>query len=422
MRRAVGLAVVVAAVAGLAVGWRWMGDVGRPDSAVPLYRVDVGRFERKIVADGNLEATDATVLGPPAESRSAQKIAWLAPDGSRVEEGDVVIRFDPTEMEDNLRNGRHDQATADTKIERQESLDVGKRHALDVDARMAGLELDYANEFRSRDRTIFSRSEIVESEIDRELAGEKKTHSEESEQIHAELAAAELELLAIERRKAEIKVSQAEEGLQKLEVRAPHAGIFVLKQFWNGLPEVGQTVWGGQPLAEIPKMDKMKARVFVLEADAGGLEVGVPATLTVDAFPGREWTAKVTQVDALAQRRNRRVPVQYFGVTLELDETDPDLMKPGGRVQAELMLDAADEVIAIPRQAVCEEEGEKVVYRRRGAVFEAVPVELGAASLGRVVVTSGLDAGDVIALRDPDVASGSDEEASTSSAPLGAGS
>jgi multidrug resistance efflux pump len=398
-------------------------SLGSPLAGVPTFEVARGGFIHRVHADGNLRAVEATLLGPPPEVDMALKIAWLAPDGSFVHEGEVVIRFDPTEMEENLRSGQHDRDAADSRITRRETLEESSKHALEVDAHVAGLELDYAREFQSKDTQIFSRVEIIESEIDEDLATERKSHAEEAGGTHSALAASELELLAIEKRKAQIKIDQARRGLERLEVRAPHDGTFVLKQHWSGVPEVGQTVWGGQPLAEIPRLEQIEARVFVLEADAGGLEPGLPATVMVDAFPERTWQAKVAQVDTLAERRNHRVPVQYFGVTLALETTDLERMKPGGRVQAVITMAELDDAVWIPRQAVFERDGARVAYVARAGAFEPVELALGQASLGRVVVERGLEPGQRIALRDPlrpagAAAEATREERGRSSGPL----
>jgi hypothetical protein len=50
-----------------------------------------------------------------------------------------------------------------------------------------------------------------------------------------------------------------------------------------------------------------------------------------------------------------------------------------------------------------------VVYRWRRRGFETVEVELGPAALGRVVVLSGLEDGDRIAMRDPTRTADEDE-------------
>jgi multidrug efflux pump subunit AcrA (membrane-fusion protein) len=83
-------------------------------------------------------------------------------------------------------------------------------------------------------------------------------------------------------------------------------------------------------------------------------------------------------------------------------------------VHATLTLDRRS-AIAVPRQAVFEKAGKTIVYRRGEHGFAPVAIELGAATPGRVAITSGLAEGDVIATRDPTqaldqpVASGSGE-------------
>jgi len=404
MSRRIAVSVSLAAVALVAIAfaaWTALGAFGPEPTDVPTIEARQGPFVRRVWADGNLEAAEATTLGPPPMVREPMRIAWLATDGTAVAAGDVVIRFDPTDMEEQLRQGRNDEATAESRIEQTSVRQEGAARNLERDARMAAVELDYAREFHSRDEQIFSRIEIVESEIDQALATERKAFAETELAIRGDLARVELELLALERRKAELQIDRAAKNLQQLEVRAPHAGIFTLKETWGRIPEVGQVVWGGNAVAEIPRLDEMQAKVYVLEADAGGLAPGIPARVWLDAHPDRVQDATVASVDALAQPRNRRVPVQYFAVVLALPETDPGSMKPGQRVQATLVLDEREDALTVPRQAVFEHEGETVVWVRRGEGFEPVPVELGPSGLGLQVIESGLEAGARVALRDP---------------------
>jgi HlyD family secretion protein len=139
------------------------------------------------------------------------------------------------------------------------------------------------------------------------------------------------------------------------------------------------------------------------------LTPGLPASVTVEAHPAIAYKAKIKKVDTLAKRRTGWIPVQYFGATLELDVTDPAVMKPGQRVRAILALDARPDAFSVPRNAIFEKNGKKVVYKRSGVEFTAVEVTLGPAAVGRVVVEKGLAAGDEVALRDPTSAAEDDE-------------
>jgi len=154
----------------------------------------------------------------------------------------------------------------------------------------------------------------------------------------------------------------------------------------------------------------MQAEVYVLEADAGGLKPGRPATLTVESAFGVSYPARISRVDALAKPRVPGSPVQYFAVVLALDKTDPRVMKPGQRVQAVLRLDEKKGALLAPRQAVFDREGRTVVFRRKaGGGFDPVAVKLGPSTMGRVVVESGIKKGDVLAMRDPTRPAGTPE-------------
>ncbi|HEX6178739.1 MAG TPA: HlyD family efflux transporter periplasmic adaptor subunit, partial [Thermoanaerobaculia bacterium] len=152
---------------------------------------------------------------------------------------------------------------------------------------------------------------------------------------------------------------------------------------------------------EIPELNEMKAEVFVLEADAAGLAADQKATVWLESDPGVKYAGKVSSLDKLARPRMRGVPVQYFGVTVSLDRTDTKKMKPGARVRAVLEVENLESAFAIPRQAMFEKDGKKIVYRRRNGSFEPVEVTISSSSAGRVVVTKGLEKGDELALQDP---------------------
>jgi multidrug efflux pump subunit AcrA (membrane-fusion protein) len=360
------------------------------------------------------------VLAAPIAIEMPVKIAWLADDGSQVKEGEVVVRFDPTDFEKELADGQADRSSAESKVQQATVTAESTLKNLDRDADMAGLELEYAREFQSKDVDIYSRTEIIESEIDETLATERKAHAEDSRGIHQQLSQVELDLLDIEKRKAQLTIDKANTGLESLELIAPHDGIFVLEERWDGPMTVGAMIWRGNPVAEIPKLDKMEAKVYVLEADAGGLEEGLSAKVRLEAYPEQVYDATVKQVDALPSRRVRWSPVQYFAIKLELEETDPETMKPGGRVVATLTFEEHAGVLTVPREALFDVEGKKVVYRKSGGGFSPVEVVVGPSALGRIVIEEGLSEGDKVALRDPTRPAGDEsDEGEGSSGPAG---
>jgi len=378
-------------------------SAGDAATSVPSVEVVEEKFIRRVTAEGNLKAVEATPITPPVPRGRPRpmKIAWMAPDGSRVAAGEVVMRFDATDYQRQLKDGDADRAAADAKLSREQLQASAAEDNREASARMAEAELDKTRKFQPKDEEIFSRHEIIESSIDEHLSKAKMEHAREAEAIEKKLTRSKLALLQVERKKAELNIQQARAGLEAIEVKAPHAGILVFQRDWRGeLPHEGEQVWPGQTVAEIPILSEMEAQVYVLEVDGGGLEPGIPARVALESRPDVEVEAKVKQVDDLAQPRIPDLPVQYFAMTLSLSKTDEATMKPGQRVRATLVLDK-DAALVVPRQAVVEKAGANLVYRLDGGTFRPVEVELGASTPGRVVIEKGLKEGDQVALRDP---------------------
>ena len=394
--------ILVAAIAAFALGAAVWAPWFRGGSAVPTAVVEPAPFERRVVAEGNLEAAEATPVTAPVEAQGQLKIAWLVPDGSRVAKGDVVVRFDPTDMQRGLADGESERAAADSRIAGTKATTGGEIRNLERDGGLAREELAAADRYRVEDPDIFSRQEIIRSELDRTVLSKRIETSDAVRTVRQSAAQVDLDLLGIDRRKAGIAIDRAKKGLDALEIEAPHDGLLVYQRDWRGeIKKIGDTVWPGEPVARIPNLQTMEARVFVLEADAGGLAAGIKAKVTVEAHPDTVFAASIKKVDTLAKRRAGWVPIQYFGTTLSFERGDPAIMKPGQRVRAVLVLDARQDALSVPRNAVFEKNGKKIVYRKNGRGFDPVEVTLGPAAVGRVIVESGIAGGDVIALRDP---------------------
>lgn len=400
--------LVVVAVVGVALN-RTMGS----PTQVATLEVQPIRYVRKITTEGQLAAVRDTPLTATVNRTGRYQVAWLIPEGTRVAAGDVVARFDPAEFERELADGMAEERIARARLAKAEAERQGTLLNLARDAELSDRELEVATRFQATDVSLYSKTEIIEAAIDAELARQRSQHATRNKVIRDQHSRADLELLDIERRKAELRVDQATEGLRGLEVVAPHAGIVIYDRDWAGNTiQVGEFVWSGRVLGRLPDLSEMQAEVFVLEADAGGLSEGLQATVVVEAHPETSYRATVKSVDPVAQQRHQS-PVQYFRTILTLGRTEVGTMKPGQTVRAEITLAEFDQAIAIPRQAVAVKDGKTVVYLHDGGEFRPVEVTVGATGLGRSVITSGLSAGDVIALRNPTVDAVSSRPASS---------
>jgi RND family efflux transporter MFP subunit len=376
--------------------------MGCGDSApsIETITVEAQTFRHEVGADGLLEASKQTPVTVPSEVRGSVRIAWLAPEGA-VEEGELVAQFDARPFQEGLADAHHDLGDTSLETTKTRAGASSRRAETEKERQVAEIELARAETYGASDDEIFSRREIIESEIDAELARERRRQAVAGASTDERLASAELAILSVREREATRRGDEAEQGLAALEVRAPHGGVFVPARNWRGEPlQVGHEVWQGRPIGEIPDLAAVRARVYVLEADAGGIKPGAVAEVVVDARPDRVLAATVESIEPVAKPRLRGSPVQFFGVVLAFEDPS-DVGRPGQRVRARLRLADVDDAITVPRQAIEREGDQAFVWVLDDDEPSRRAVTLGPASLGRVVIAEGLAVGERVLLEPP---------------------
>ena len=217
------------------------------------------------------------------------KIAWLAPDGKHVKAGDVVVRFDPTRAREAAarRPGRSRSRPTRKLAREQIKSQVGGRGARRRRDARAPTSSTQQRKFQSKDEEIFSRNQIIESEIDEKLAAAKQEHAEQTKEVERKLAQSKAGVIAVEQQKAQVAIAHAKTALESMEIRAPHDGIFVLRsQLARRAAEARRRSCG--PARRSPRSrcsTTMEAEVFVLEVDGSGLDEGQPAEVVDRGAP-----------------------------------------------------------------------------------------------------------------------------------------
>jgi HlyD family secretion protein len=220
------------------------------------------------------------------------------------------------------------------------------------------------------------------------------------EQKKAAITAAESKI-----QEARSKLALAEQQLARTEVRADVPGIVVYRDVFFGSeqrkPQVGDQVWANQPLLILPDVSKMVVETRVRETDIHKVERNQNVVVRVQAYPDLKLGGKVTLVGTLAQEEKERRGTKFFGITVQLNESDPRL-RPGMTARVEIQVEERQKALFVPLEAVFEKDGRKVchVFERGG--FTARDVVLGPSSTDFVVVEKGLRKGDRVALRDPE--------------------
>lgn len=390
------------AAATLAAACSSPAPAGHPALLVPVER---GVFRHEVEASGRIRAVRSTPVAAPPADGQVKMIASLIPDGTRVEEGQVVVTVDSAELEVALQDGEAALALADRERLKLEAESSRNRGGLEEDEGATRFELTSAEGVPPLDPSVFSRREILESRLDRTGLESRLELIDEQLDTSGRVAAARDAVAGVEWTRARQTVERASQGLEVLEARAPHAGLFVLARDWRGdTMQVGRTVWPGMRIGEIPDLSELEARVDVLEADADGLEAGRPARVVVEGRPDLAFDAVVARVEAVAKpKQGADSPMRYFETTLQFDDPGDAAARLtlGQRVRARILLVEREDVLTVPRAALATRDGQWLVRVRRGGREEIVEVELGESSTAHAVVTAGLDEGDRVVVGGP---------------------
>jgi multidrug resistance efflux pump len=196
-------------------------------------------------------------------------------------------------------------------------------------------------------------------------------------------------LLNIDKTTREIAI--AENAISALVLRAPRDGIVVVKDHqWEGRKlQSGDAVWVGFPIAMLPDLDTIRVNAALADVDDGKIAVGMPVQVTLDGFPDRKFSGRVSSISAVAQESRRQSLRRHFEVLIALDRLDPDRMRPGLSARAVVRRDSRQSALLAPRAAL--DFSAKTPRARVGE--ELREVKLGPCNALECVVLSGLDEG-----------------------------
>ena len=359
-------------------------------------RVHRGTFKDDVVLTGELEAARGAAITVPDLPDWQTSIKWLATDGDEVKEGERVVELDNTTFATSLDSKRQAELQALQELQQRQSewkadleqkqLDFEKRQSEYEKAKLdAAVPRDILSSREYEDRqTKLSRAR-VEYEKAKDILGSQK------QGITSDRKNLELRL-----QKAQREIRRSERAIASLVLRAPRDGIVVIREIpWEGRKlQVGDTVWIGFPLALIPELASLQVNVALPDVDDGRVQVGMPASVTLDGYPNMTFTGRVTGISAVAQESARQSLRRAFKVVVNLDRIDAARMRPGLSARVVIRRSANRMALLAPRVALdLTSEGQ----RARLSSGKFVPVKVGACNAQECIVLSGLEEGQQLA-------------------------
>ena len=256
-------------------------------------------------------------------------VVYLAPAGTFVKQGDVLVEFD-----------RHNQikAARDREAEYRDILEqINKKRGEQLAARgMRDAQLQQAaNNVKIAELGLVGTELLAKTTAEKnkqtlEEARATLTQLRETFGLRAKAEAADLRMLEIQRDRAANAWKHAQRNADKMRIEAPHAGLVVLKSIWkNGtMAEVqeGEEVRAGIPILDVVDPSAMRVRVNANQADVEGLAPGQRATITLDSYPTKSFNGRLESLSPIAMTSSMSVRVRTFVAIFSIEGSDAHLL------------------------------------------------------------------------------------------------
>jgi HlyD family secretion protein len=305
-------------------------------------------FRSTVTASGEIVAVRYAEVG---SSVMGKLVSLPVREGERVRKGQVVARIDPVPA-------ASDRDAAQALV-----------RAAEADLAAARARAEDADRAYRRARELSAERLLPRADLD-------------AAQAASEAAGAEADAAGRREAQARAQLARATDLLRKTDILAPLDGVVTRLPVREGeMVVIGIQNMPGTTLMTISDLSGIDAEVKVAEADVLRVREGQPATVTLDAVPGREFAGQVTEVGASAlPSTGSGAAAREFRVVVRLAHPDASL-RPGLTCDAEILVGESKHALTVPLQAVVlrgtrggEQTGVFAVEDGR-AVF--VPVEAG---------------------------------------------
>ncbi len=316
----------------------------KPQRAVPtlilaaLLAAAAGGCARKdeagtIRLNGRLEAPTVD-LAPKVAGRVLEvKVR----EGDRVKAGDLLVTLD---LGETALAVERDRRGLESSQARYQDLQSGSREAeiaqaeADVVDKKAAVEL--ARKELERQNFLLSKKVGTEHDADtarttwERAAASEKMARDRLQLLREGFRKYQTEQAGFDVDRAKSVLKQSETVAKESEIRAPADGVIL-----HRMAEPGLLLGPGQPALTLGFANRLYVRSFIPETQMGRVKQGQTAEVTVDAFPGKRFPARVTEISPDAEftpkpveTRRERVNLVY-AAKVDLDGGWSDPLVPG---------------------------------------------------------------------------------------------
>jgi RND family efflux transporter MFP subunit len=328
------------------------GGAFRPPMAVELGKPTTGDISAELNIVGNLIGAITVDVVPRTAGRLVSVNVKL---GDRVSRGQLLAKIEDQEIGEQVKQAEASHQVANATIRQREA-----------DLKFAQVNLD-------RSKSLFARQLLPQQSLD-------------DAEARYSAAVAQLDL-------ARAQFAQAEARLEELRINLGNTSITSPVNGFVGRRNVDPGAWASNqtPVVSVVDISSVRLVANVVEKDLRLVNVGDPARVEVDAFPGETFRGRIARVAPVLDPTTRTAEIE-----IEVPNADYRL-KPGMYARMGVTIESRTATTLVPKSAVVDYDSKRGVFTMTAdnkAKFQ--PIETGLEDATRVEVRSGITTADTL--------------------------
>jgi HlyD family secretion protein len=279
-----------------------------------------------------------SISAPSIKSMWQYKIEYIARENTLVKAGDILLKFDGQILRSDMVIRRSDYKAAVKVAEQKKLENESKLEEYNLDLAEAKKNMHIAK--RKVKITDISRSDIERRKQQSEFGITSELYKQGLQRVKQHKVSMQINVQVQQARisKAKSKVDQLTESMKRLKIKAPKEGMVVLiPNSDDEKPAVGDSVYRGSRLMSLPALDKIAVKVEFDESFTPNIVLDDDVRITLDAFPERPFTGKITALGKSYRSKSRNNQKKVFDAWVTLDELDLGIMRPGMKATVETL-------------------------------------------------------------------------------------
>ncbi len=397
------LAVIVIALGGGYASKRQAQPNPETVVVIPTVKAQKGAITQVVRVAGQTAArlyaniAAPRIMGP--EGNRPMVLLKLAPSGVHTKKGTLIASIDGQGLQDHIDDLTDTVEAAEADVRKREAellldMETLRQNVLSAKAEMEKAKIEAsASEVRTE-----VEQQLLKLSSDETAARYKQLLSDIDNKKKSDSANLAILKYTLERHKRHIGRHKVD--LEKFSITAQIDGLLVYSSVWGGSSmrqiEVGDQVSPGQPFMKIVNTDTMMVEAKINQAESEQFRIGQQANVTLDAFNGKSFQAKVYSITPMAVGSYRtNYFIRNIPLRIQINGSDSQLI-PDLSASADIVLGKQADKVVVPLSAVKSENGKALVAVKTATGFENRPVELGLRNNTHVAVLSGIEDGQEI--------------------------